>query len=199
MEFFKQKSDTLFRCSFVLSVLIHAGLASIVLTEGGTLLKPVEQPLSCSQEVEFLPESFRGSGNLVEKIEGGRVESNPEADGNGIIDKSTQGQRDGLGAKLEAGYTAVVKSKIAAQKRYPEWARRKRHEGEVLVAFGIIRSGFVYGLRVEKSSGFLDLDRAAVEAVRDSEPFEAIPDCVDDDRIEMKIVLKFLLTDHRIK
>ncbi len=49
--------------------------------------------------------------------------------------------------------------------RYPESARRRGYEGDVLLSVLVDVDGSVTSLKVKKSSGFSALDRAAVEAV----------------------------------
>jgi protein TonB len=50
--------------------------------------------------------------------------------------------------------------------RYPRSARRRGHQGTVLLAVHVSAEGRVEGLKVQTSSGFTVLDRAALEAVR---------------------------------
>jgi protein TonB len=50
--------------------------------------------------------------------------------------------------------------------RYPESARRAKHEGRVMVRASISADGRVQSVRVQRSSGHGVLDRAALDAVR---------------------------------
>jgi len=64
-------------------------------------------------------------------------------------------------------YQAVHKNKV-----YPFQSRRLHHQGKVLLAFSLLPSGMIQNLTVKKSSGYLDLDKAALESVRPSQPFK---------------------------
>ncbi len=50
--------------------------------------------------------------------------------------------------------------------RYPLEARRRQHEGTVVLLVWVGTDGLVKGIKVEQSSRYHELDRAAVEAVR---------------------------------
>jgi protein TonB len=50
--------------------------------------------------------------------------------------------------------------------KYPDEARRENEQGVVLVRASIDSSGAVTGVQIEKSCGFLQLDKAAVSAVQ---------------------------------
>jgi periplasmic protein TonB len=50
--------------------------------------------------------------------------------------------------------------------RYPESARRQGIEGTVLLKMHITEHGRVEDVQVERSAGHLDLDQAAIEAVK---------------------------------
>lgn len=56
----------------------------------------------------------------------------------------------------------------ASVPEYPAAARRHEHEGTVRVRVQVLASGETTGVRVEKSSGSAELDRAAVAAVQAS-------------------------------
>ena len=52
------------------------------------------------------------------------------------------------------------------QPEYPIQAARQNHQGVVILDITINASGQVVSIRVEKSSGYRELDRAAEEAAR---------------------------------
>lgn len=54
----------------------------------------------------------------------------------------------------------------AANLRYPDSARRRGEEGNVKVKFAIDRKGYLFGLEVEKSSGYPLLDSEALRIFR---------------------------------
>ena len=49
---------------------------------------------------------------------------------------------------------------------YPEPARRRKHEGVVLLRVGVSENGLVTEVQLTKSSGFKELDEAALNAVK---------------------------------
>jgi periplasmic protein TonB len=65
------------------------------------------------------------------------------------------------------------------------------HSGEVRVAFTLDRSGKITSANLEKSTGFSDLDAAAVKAVENAQPFPAPPAEVDDSHLKFSIPFIF--------
>ncbi len=54
---------------------------------------------------------------------------------------------------------------------YPSAARRRGEEGEVTLEAGVDAKGRVFGIRVVRSSGFTDLDTAAIQSIKHT-PFK---------------------------
>jgi TonB family protein len=65
---------------------------------------------------------------------------------------------------------AEIARRVQGAARYPELARLRELEGEVLVAFELDARGRPRGLETARSSGHLALDRAAQEAVLSAAP-----------------------------
>lgn len=74
----------------------------------------------------------------------------------------------GLASGAGDGVTSVVRPLGGYQTtpHYPEAARREGAEGVVTLRFEVLATGKVGTVQVQRSAGRLDLDRAAVEAVR---------------------------------
>jgi periplasmic protein TonB len=70
---------------------------------------------------------------------------------------------------------AYIRNKILNNVSYPDPAKRKGWQGKVLLSFVIMADGNVRELKVVKSSGFILLDRNAIETVRDTAPFPRPP------------------------
>jgi periplasmic protein TonB len=70
---------------------------------------------------------------------------------------------------------AYIRNKILSNVNYPDPARRKGWQGKVLLSFVITADGSVRSLKVIKSSGFILLDKNAIETVRDTAPFPRPP------------------------
>jgi periplasmic protein TonB len=77
-------------------------------------------------------------------------------------------------------YAAYVQGWVARIERmgnlnYPQQARERHLRGNVTVTVGINRDGSVYSIDITRSSGSTVLDDAAKDIVRQSAPFEPIP------------------------
>ena len=75
---------------------------------------------------------------------------------------------DGLARGTGDGVTSLARPLGGYQTtpHYPEAARREGAEGAVTLRFEVLTTGKVGAVQVQRSAGRLDLDRAAVEAVR---------------------------------
>lgn len=70
-----------------------------------------------------------------------------------------------LAERSETDYRNALRSAIEARKRYPAKARRMHWQGTVELAFTVNAVGTIRDLRVSISSGYPDLDRAAMDLV----------------------------------
>lgn len=96
------------------------------------------------------------------------------------------GREDGTKSKKAAGKGTEKTAGNASVTNYPGKVRSKvqraakrskgRKSGEVVVSFTVSASGSVSGVRVARSSGSPDLDKAALAAVQRAAPFPPIPD-----------------------
>jgi protein TonB len=91
-------------------------------------------------------------------------------------------------------YLEMVKAKIERSKKYPESARNKQIQGQVVVRFVITRQGEIRDVEIDKFSKSSDLDRAALDAVRAAEPFPSLPKQFFKGDIKLKIRIVFELT-----
>jgi len=138
--------------------------------------------------------------SVVKLPEAGNLESSPA--GAEISDKGKEikegspgtagGTREGTGTGSGTGnaedgmesartkylneHFAYIRNKILSNVSYPDPARRKGWQGKVLLSFVITADGSVRALKVIKSSGFILLDKNAIETVRDTAPFPRPPD-----------------------
>jgi TonB family protein len=79
-----------------------------------------------------------------------------------------------LAAILSAYHSRIV-SLIKAQKRYPQIARRLGHQGVSRLSFTLAPDGSLISSSIGKSSGFSELDEAALSALRAVARFPAFP------------------------
>lgn len=68
--------------------------------------------------------------------------------------------------QAEQRYKARLQRLIAQQKTYPKRARRRHQEGTVIVSFILYASGKIAQIRIKKSSGSNNLDKAALQTIQ---------------------------------
>lgn len=95
--------------------------------------------------------------------------------------------------QLEAEFKRALLIAIEANKTYPQRARRRRHEGRVLVAFTVLKDGQIKELRVKQASGYATLDEAALAAIKHSLPFHPIPVALGRPQWEFIVPIEFRL------
>jgi len=78
-------------------------------------------------------------------------------------------------AETFKAWTLRVNQHIEVKKRYPPASIARREQGRVEVAFTIDRQGRLVRSRIARSSGFAVLDNAALELVRQAQPFPPPP------------------------
>jgi len=81
------------------------------------------------------------------------------------------------------GYMSMLKEKIENVWKYPEDAALKGITGDLYIMFSILRDGRLGEARVVRTSGFRDLDDAALRAVKDAEPYWPLPDDWEEDEL----------------
>lgn len=91
-------------------------------------------------------------------------------------------------------YRALLYSRIAKNKEYPAIARRLGHEGKVVVLFTLSRDGSLAFAQVDQSSGFSELDEAALSAVRKASPFPQFPKEISGESRSFRVSIVFELT-----
>ena len=69
-------------------------------------------------------------------------------------------------ARVESAYKARLHKLIAANKRYPKRAKRRRQQGTVRVSFIVYANGIIKNIRAVHSSGHSTLDKAAISAIQ---------------------------------
>ena len=97
-------------------------------------------------------------------------------------------------AEAFKAWTFRVARHIASKKRYPAAASARREQGTVVVTFVLDRQGRLSGNRVLRTSGFATLDSAALELVRQAQPFPAPPSGSAAPRFNMVINIRYELT-----
>jgi protein TonB len=90
-------------------------------------------------------------------------------------------------------YFAQLNAKLAQHKYYPNVSRRRQEEGVATVGFKAHPNGRVSHVRVIKSSGFRNLDKAVVDMVKRSLPLPAFSQGMAQTPIEVTIPIEFRL------
>jgi protein TonB len=88
-------------------------------------------------------------------------------------------------------FTQTVRKKIESQKRYPLAARKSKTEGRVGVKMTILKDGRLERIEIIESSGYVILDKAALESVRRAAPFPSLPEEVERKRIQINMYMVF--------
>jgi protein TonB len=97
----------------------------------------------------------------------------------------------------DQSYIALVSSKLARYKRYPNSERKQNHEGTVLLFFTIRRDGKVIDSSISESSGYKKLDRAVIRMLKKAAPFPPFPSEMDKQLLSIRIPIEFKLNDKR--
>jgi len=94
---------------------------------------------------------------------------------------------------LLARYAEDIKSAILHQKYYPPTAKRLGQQGISKIKFSIGMDGELLSADIKTSSGYAELDRAALEAIEQASPFPPLPPELKRQSISLAISLSFSL------
>ncbi len=78
-------------------------------------------------------------------------------------------------ARAEGGYLAELQRAIKRHQRYPDQARSEGREGSTTLTFVLLADGSFEEVKVARTSGDRELDRAAIEALKRLNRFRPIP------------------------
>ncbi|MDZ4164319.1 MAG: TonB family protein [Smithellaceae bacterium] len=102
---------------------------------------------------------FSSQGTLVDNKTGARE---PVADG---MTRQTSALPSDAGNKAEAR-TLPLSGRENGAPIYPSLARQRGYEGVVVLAVEVLATGIIGNIKLKKTSGYVMLDQAALEAVR---------------------------------
>ena len=108
--------------------------------------------------------------------------------------QKTSQQSKGKGKNIDKilkNYLYSIRSKIEKSKKYPLIARKMGIEGVTNVEFVIFKSGKLSIIKIYKSSGSEILDKAAVKAVKNAQPFSHIPAQLSLNKMKIKLKIVF--------
>ena len=84
------------------------------------------------------------------------------------------------------GYMRLLKQKIESIWEYPDEMARRGISGDLFVTFIINKDGSLRDVRLVRTSGYRELDDAAIKALRDAQPFWPLPDNWEKNGFEIK-------------
>lgn len=130
----------------------------------------------------------------VPGLEIGRAYENvlPVADSNN--DTNTSGQGGGSSEHARTTYSGYIVQKINEYKYYPQRSKLLKQTGSVELEFILANNGsLVASIKTVKSSGYKELDEAALNAIKKSSPFEPFPKGLQDkEQLSFTIKLEFV-------
>lgn len=93
-------------------------------------------------------------------------------------------------------YLAAVMRKLNRHKTYPRALKKAKVEGTVVIEFTIDRDGHLLASGVKLGSGYVELDRAAMDMLASANPLPAIPDFMHRAELALAIPVEYsLITD----
>ncbi len=84
------------------------------------------------------------------------------------------------------GYMRMLKEKIESIWRYPKEAARLGISGDLYLKFSIKKDGKLGEIELLRTSGYKDLDEAAMKALKEAEPFWPLPEDWEKDDLEIR-------------
>lgn len=83
---------------------------------------------------------------------------------------------------------------LSRYKRFPQAARDRKEQGDVVVAFTILRDGTLLDPAIDRSSGYESLDRAAIDMLRRASPAPPLPASYARDSARVVLPVEYSLS-----
>ncbi len=96
-------------------------------------------------------------------------------------------------------YNRWLKVKVESVLKYPELAAISGYQGTLFIKFDIMKDGSLGGIEILKPSGYKILDDEAVRSIRESAPFQPLPDNWRMDRYSIRAAVIFYLGEGYIR
>lgn len=135
------------------------------------------------------PAPLAASAAKTSPMLGGTAGNGPmgqAASGNG-----TGGNGGASAGCLDAAWMRAVTERVRQFFYYPEAALAVHRTGLVMVHFAVRRDGQIERVRISRSSGDGELDRAATDIMRKAQPLPPIPDRMHTDRVDGDLPINF--------
>jgi periplasmic protein TonB len=99
----------------------------------------------------------------------------------------------GFGQGGAVTWQGLLLAHLEAHKRYPPSAQERAEQGVAYLRFAMDRQGKVLSFRLEKSSGFADLDQETLDLIQRSQPLPPPPATITGSVIELVVPVQFEL------
>ncbi len=139
---------------------------------------------SSSDKEGFLPEGEKGLPEKPNLFDKETIEK--------YAQKGTEeGKEEKKGLTFDApelkhrGFMRKLKEKIESVWKYPEEAARRGISGDLFILFSIHKDGNLAEVKLVRTSGYSDLDKAAMKALQDAAPYWPLPDDVKEDELSI--------------
>lgn len=96
-------------------------------------------------------------------------------------------------------YNRWLKIKVESVLKYPELAAVSGYQGTLYIKFDIMKDGSLGAVELLKSSGYKILDDEAVRAIKNSAPFQALPEEWNKDRYSIRAAVIFYMNEGYIR
>ena len=100
----------------------------------------------------------------------------------------------GTGFGAGDDYLKRLRKWIESRMEYPPDAKRRKEEGEVILAFVIARDGTILSTEIRKSSGYPGLDQAVVAMLGRASPVPPLPEDFPGDQARVVLPFQFELS-----
>ena len=139
---------------------------------------PVPQPDGSARPAESNHASLDRAGRRVAAL---------RADG------KRYARRRGGRAGDQQNYFGRLVAWLNRYKDYPPEAKKRKQQGTVVLAFSIDRAGEVLAARIQTSSGYPFLDRAALAMLDRAGPLPPMPDSMPRERLHLAVPIEYSL------
>ena len=137
-------------------------------------MPPLASPAHPAGALEEAEGSGAGAGNVFDKgdtevVGGSGLEVGGSGQGPSVLGRGGKGEGaggGGVGSGEALSGLARPLSGYQVKPRYPESARKAGAQGTTLLKLQVLENGKVGEVQIERSAGHVDLDNAAVDAVK---------------------------------